>query len=71
MLNKYKITVINKNTHETRDVFKFSKNAQQAHRDVYFETCEPDEEIHSIVLEVGDQQIEAYSETQGFTTQFF
>lgn len=71
MHNKYKITIINTDTNTTRHVFKLATNAMQAHRDVYFESCESYEEIKSIVLEVGEQQIEAYSDNQGFTTQFF
>lgn len=71
MLNNYKITVINTHNNLTRDLVKHAVNAQQAHRDVYFESCENDEEIQSIVLEVGNQQIEAYNKSQGFTTQIF
>lgn len=71
MLNNYKITVIDTDTRLTREISKRAVNAQQAHRDVYFESCESYEEIQSIVLEVGDQQIETYNESHGFTTQIF
>jgi hypothetical protein len=71
MLNNYRITIINTDTMTSRVVFKSAPNAQQAHRDTYFETCENSEEIKSIVLEVGEQQIEAYNESHGFTTQIF
>jgi len=71
MLNKYKITIINTDTHTTRHVFKMVENAQQAHRDAYFDSCNTNEEIKSIVIEVGEQQIETYNESHGFISQLF
>jgi hypothetical protein len=71
MLNTFNVTIIDPESRLERSVSVQAANSHQAHKDVYFDMCSPNEEVSLITVQVGDQHIEVYNEHQGFVSEIF